>query len=125
MEGTYYAGKVIDVLENGNSVVVQYDDDGSSETLTAENVRPIEVSTEVLSHETSRLSDEEAFGVANTDEIVLLDYELISKIAELKERTGDRSAAAELFQQAAELAMNAGKMQTANKWSMRAEELET
>eukprot|EP00984_Skeletonema_dohrnii_P037662 scaffold39949_cov144-Skeletonema_dohrnii-CCMP3373.AAC.2 len=125
MEGTYYAGKVIDVLENGNSVVVQYDDDGSSETLTAENVRPIEVSTEVLSHETSRLSDEEAFGVANTDEIVLLDYELISKIAELKEKTGDRSAAAELFQQAAELAMNAGKMQTANKWSMRAEELET
>jgi elongation factor 2 kinase len=125
MEGTYYAGKVIDVLENGNSVVVQYDDDGSSETLTAENVRPIEVSTEVLSHETSRLSDEEAFGVANTDEIVLLDYELISKIAELKEKTGDRSAAAELFQQAAELAMNAGKMQTANKWSMKAEELET
>ena len=125
MEGTYYPGKVIDVLDSGNSVVVEYDDDGSSETLSADNVRSIEVSSEVLSHGTSRLSDEEAFGVANTDEIVLLDYELISKIAELKEKTGDRSAAAELFQQAAELAMNAGKMQTANKWSMRAAELES
>jgi elongation factor 2 kinase len=125
MEGTYYPGKVIDVLDGGNTVVVQYDDDGSSETLTADNVRSVEVSAEVISHETSRLSDEEAFGVANTDEIVLLDYELISKMAELKEKTGDRSAAAELFQQAAELAMNAGKMQTANNWSMRAAELET
>lgn len=125
MEGTYYPGKVIDVLDNGNSVVIQYDDDGSSETLPADNVRPIEVSAEVLSHETSRLSDEEAFGVSNTDEIVLLDYDLISKIAELKEKTGDRLAAAELFQQAAEMAMSAGKMQTANKWSMRAAELET
>lgn len=124
MEGTYYSGKVIDVLDNGNSVVIQYDDDGSSETLAAEYVRPIEVSAEVLSHETSRLSDEEAFGVSNTDEIVLLDYELISKIAGLKEKTGDRLGAAELFQQAAELAMSAGKMQTANNWSMRAAELE-
>ena len=124
MEGTYYPGKVIEVLDNGNSVVIQYDDDGSSETLTADNVRSIEISTEVLSHETSRLSDEEAFGVANTDEIVLLDYDLISKIAGLKEKTGDRAAAAGLFQQAAEMAMSAGKMQTANKWSMRAAELE-
>jgi uncharacterized small protein (DUF1192 family) len=77
-----------------------------------------------LSHQTTRLSDEEAFGVANTDEVVLLDYEIMSKIADLKEKTGDRTAAAELFQQAAEQAMNAGKMQTANKWSMRAAELE-
>ena len=84
----------------------------------------MEPATEILAHETSRLSDEEAFGVANTDEQCMLDYELLSKIAELKEKT-DRSAAAELFQQAAELAMNAGKMQTANKWSMRAAALES
>lgn len=125
MEGTYYAGKVVEVLDDGNSVVIQYDDDGSTETLTVDNVRPIEMSTEVLSHETARLSDEEAFGIANTDEIVLLEYDLISKIAELKEKTGDRAAAAILFQQAAEMAMTAGKMQTANKWSMRAAELES
>jgi elongation factor 2 kinase len=125
MEGTYYAGKVVEVLDDGNSVVIQYDDDGSTETLTVDNVRPIEMSTEVLSHETARLSDEEAFGIANTDEIVLLEYDLISKIAELKEKTGDRAAAATLFQQAAEMAMSAGKMQTANKWSMKAAELES
>lgn len=126
MEGTYYSARVIGVLDGGESVVIQYDDDGSSETLTTENVRSIElVSAEVLSHETSRLSDEEAFGVVNTDEIVLLDYELMSKIGDLKEKTGDRQAASELFQQAAELAMNAGKMQTANNWSMRAAELES
>jgi len=46
-------------------------------------------------------------------------------MGELKEKTGDRSAASELFQQAAELALNSGKMQTANKWSMRAAELES
>ena len=123
LEGTFYSGKVVDVLDGGNSVVIQYDDDGSTETLTVDNVRSMEPATEILAHETSRLSDEEAFGVANTDEQCMLDYELLSKIAELKEKT-DRSAAAELFQQAAELAMNAGKMQTANKWSMRAAALE-
>lgn len=124
MEGTYYLGKIIEVLDGGESVVIQYDDDGSTETLTIANVRSVEASAEILSHQTTRLSDEEAFGVANTDEVVLLDYEIMSKIADLKEKTGDRTAAAELFQQAAELAMNAGKMQTANKWSMRAAELE-
>mmetsp|Transcript_31475 Transcript_31475/g.67996 ORF Transcript_31475/g.67996 Transcript_31475/m.67996 type:complete len:750 (-) Transcript_31475:81-2330(-) len=125
MEGTFYPGVIVDVAEDGNSVVIQYDDDQSQETLTNENVRSLEPPPEILAALTHRLSDEEALGTVNTDEQCLFeDYDLMAKLAELKEKTGERSDAATLFQEAAELAMNAGKMTTANKWSMRAASLE-
>ena len=45
-----------------------------------------------------------------------------AKLAELKGKPGKTSHAAALFQEAADLVMNAGKMETANNWSMRAAE---
>ena len=125
MEGTFYPGVVLEVSDDGNSIVIQYDDDGSTETLTNENVRSLEPPPEILAAQTARLSDEEALGTHNTDEEQLFeDYELMAKLADLKAKTGESSSAAELFQEAADLAMNAGKMKTANEWSMRAAELE-
>ena len=123
LEGTYYPGVVTSVGED--SVVVKYDDDGSEETLTLENVRSLEPATEILVARTARLSEEEALGTHNTDEESLFeDYDLMARLADLKAKTGSSSDAAALFQEAADLAMNAGKMKTANGWSMRAAELE-
>lgn len=124
MEGTFYPGVVMEVSEDGNSVVIKYDDDESMESLSNENVRSLEPATEIIAAHTVRLSDEEALGMVNTDEECLFeDYDLMAKLGELKEKTGEHSGAAELFQEAADLAMNAGKMKTANTWSMRAAEL--
>lgn len=125
MEGTYYAGIIVEVSGDGNSVVVQYDDDGSTESLSNENVRSLEPTSEILAAQTARLSDEEALGTVNTDEQCLFeDYDLMAKLAELKGKAGEHSDAAALFQEAADLAMNVGKMKSANAWSMRAAELE-
>lgn len=125
MEGTFYSGVVVEVSSDGNSVVVQYDDDGSTESLTCDNVRSLEPASEILAAQTARLSDEEALGTVNSDEQCLFEeYDLMAKLAELKEKAGDCKIAAELFLEAADLAMNAGKMKTANTYSMRAAELE-
>merc|ERR1712183_316041 len=124
-EGTFYPGVVVEICEGGTSVVLKYDDDGSTETLSNENVRSLEPAPE-LAARTVHLSDEEALGTVNTDEQCLLfeNYDLMAKLAELKANTGEKSDAAALFLEAADLAMNAGKMKTANNWSMRAAELE-
>lgn len=124
-EGTFYPGVVMEVCEDGTSVVVQYTDDGALETLSNANVRSLEPAPE-LAARTMHLSDEEALGTVNTDEQCLLfeNYDLMAKLAELKANAGERSDAAALFHEAADLAMNAGKMKTANNWSMRAAELE-
>ena len=104
--------------------MVQYDDDGSTETLSNENVRSLEPAPE-LAARTVHLSDEQALGTVNTDEQYLFEtYTLMAKLAELKATTGDSAEAAALFLEAADLAMNAGKMKTANAWSVRAAELE-
>lgn len=125
MEGTFYSGVVVSVNEDGNSVVIQYDDDGSTETLSNENVRSLEPAPEILAAHTARLSDEQALGSHNTDEDFLLtDFDLMAKLAELKAKAGNVSEGAALFLEAADLAMSAGKMQAANTWSQRAAELE-
>jgi len=124
LEGTYYPGVVVEVCEDGNSLVVQYDDDGSTETLSNENVRSLEPAPE-LAARSVHLSDEQALGTVNTDEQYLFEtYTLMAKLAELKATAGDSAEAASLFLEAADLAMNAGKMKTANTWSVRATELE-
>merc|ERR1712194_459643 len=89
------------------------------------NVRSLEPPPK-LAARTVHLSDEEALGTVNTDEQCLLfeKYDLMAKLAELKANAGERSEAAALFVTAAELAMTAGKMKTANAWSVRATELE-
>jgi hypothetical protein len=125
MEGTYYPGIVLEIRDDGNSVVIQYDDDGSSESLSSENVRSLEPASEILAAQALPLSDEEALGIVNTDEECLLEnYDLMAKLAELKANNGNFSAASALYSDAAELALNAGKMKTANNWSVLAAELD-
>eukprot|EP00956_Cyclotella_meneghiniana_P017644 scaffold28932_cov72-Cyclotella_meneghiniana.AAC.3 len=122
MEGTFYPGVIIEVNEDGSNVVVQYEDDGSSEELTVENVRSMEPSSELSN---GPLSDEEALGQINHDEECLFEeFELMAKLAPLLEKIGRRTDAIELFHNAAEIAMNCGKMKTANDLSMHAAELE-
>jgi hypothetical protein len=126
MEGTFYPGIIMEISDDGNSVVILYDDDGSSESLSNENLRSLEPASEILAAQTSRLSDEQALGIVNTDEDCLFeDYDLMAKLAELKAKNGQLSDAAALYQEASLLALNRGKMKTANSWSQRAAELDS
>lgn len=121
MEGTFYPAVVVE-LKDDNIVVVQYEDDGSTEDLTVENVKSIEPSSELA---TAALSDDEALGQVNFDEECLFEeYELMSNLGSLLEKAGRHSNAIELYESAAELAMANGKMQTANQLHIRAAELE-
>lgn len=126
MEGTYYPGIILEIRDDGNAVVIQYDDDGSSESLSNENVRSLEPASEILAAHAFPLSDEEALGIVNSDEEWLFEnYDLMAKLAELKAKNGNFLAASALYSDAAELALNAGKMKTANNWSVRAAELDS
>jgi hypothetical protein len=70
------------------------------------------------------LSDEEALGLQNTDEKFIVEtYELKAELAELKEKVGDKQAAAELYEEASNDAMTANKMKKATEWSLKASEL--
>jgi len=123
LEGSYYPGSVVEVAED-RRVTVQYDDDGSNETLSKENVRLLIPPTATQTNLGGPLSDEEAFGTENSDSGPLLSrYELQVELAELKERACDRKSASELYQDAADRALNDGKMQLATKWSLKAAEL--
>ena len=127
MEGTHYPGVLVEVSSDGKSLSVKYDDDGSIEVLSIEHVRhllPPNVS--VFAGETAcALSDCEALGFDNADEKCILEtYVMKAELAELKVAAGDTVRAAELFEEAADGAMNDGKMQSAAKWSNRASELQ-
>jgi len=128
LEGTYYAGIVTAVSDDGKNITVQYDDDGSSETLTEDNVRVLSGSAtdEVVSPPVGGpLTDAEALGQSNDDEECLYEaYALKAKLAELKGKLGDNESAAALYQEAADGAMTAGKMSTAAQWSAKAAEFE-
>ena len=124
MEGTFYRGVIVEVSDENNSVVIKYDDDSTTETLTLQNVRSLEPAPNAISPRTARLSDDEALGIVNTDEQFLFeDYDLTSTLAELHARFGRSSKAAALYQEASNLAMDAGKMKSASMWSLRATEL--
>ncbi len=125
MEGTFYSGVVVEVCDDGNSVVIQYDDDGTTEKLSLDNVRSCEPAPKNIASGTARLSDDEALGIVNTDEQCLFeDYDLMAKLAELLASTGHLTNASALYQEAADFAMDDGKMKTANTWSLLAADLE-
>ncbi len=125
MEGTFYSGVVVEVCDYGNSVVIQYDDDGTTEKLSLDNVRSCEPVPKQIAGGTARLSDDEALGIVNTDEQCLFeDYDLMAKLAELLANAGHLTKASVLYQEAADFAMDAGKMKTANTWSSLAADLE-
>ena len=124
LEGTYYPAVVESLSEDGSQITVKYDDDGSTETLTKENVSlviPPNATQTVLG---GPLSDEEALGSENTDEKVMMEvYELRGELAELKLKTGMKEDAAQLFETASNEAMSSGKMKKATEWSLKAAEI--
>lgn len=124
LEGSYYPGEIESVSEDGNSVVIKYDDDGSTETLTMEHVRLIIPPTATQTVLGGPLSDEDALGGENSDEKFLVEiYDLKAELGELKAIAGDKAAAAALLEEASNEAMLAGKMQKATEWSLKAAEL--
>ena len=133
MEGTFYPG-VLTAIDKNNSedvmLTVQYDDDGSSETLVRSAVRPLIPATATRQTSTRStdagggLSDLEALGLINEDEHCLLDvYTLQADLAEIKAKLGHAQEAAALYESAAEGALEAGKMKTASEYSLKASEL--
>jgi len=115
MEGTYYAGTVLQAQED--QVTIQYDDDGSSETLSKDHVRLLVPPTAFESSLGGPLSDEEAFG-SNDDGFVLELYHLQAELAKVKQRQGQDASA--LWEEAAELALAAGKAKLAAEYSLQA-----
>lgn len=125
LEGTYYPGVILEVSDDGATVTVEYEDDGSTESLTIDNVRCIGASSAAQTETHGGLSDSEVLGGENSDEKCIVEaYTLKAELAELKAKIGDTGAAAILYQEAADGAMNDGKMQNATKWSLRASELQ-
>lgn len=124
LEGSYYAGVIESVSDDGNQIVIKYDDDGSTETLTPEHVRLLIPPTATQTSMGGPLSDEEALGSENTDEKFLVErYDLKAELGELKALAGDKAAAAALLEEASNDAMAANKMKKATELSLRASEL--
>ena len=125
LEGTYYPGVVEEVSDDGQTVVVKYDDDGSTESHTLDNVKLIVPPNATQTMLGGPLSDEDLFNPDNSDEKCLMEpYELKGELAEIKEKQGNKSQAAALYEEAADAAMTAGKMQKATAWSLKAAELQ-
>ena len=134
LEGTFYPAVVVESVssdgENGDGdgdcrITVCYDDDGSSETLPRNRVRPSIPPTATQTSLGGPLSDEDAFGGTEhgDDSYLLTKYELQYDLAQLKEKAGDLQAASALYEEAADGAMAAGKMKTATQWSLKAAEI--
>lgn len=122
LEGVFYPA-IVDRVQEDGAITVTYNDDGSSESLTSANVRRLVPPTATQTNLGGPLSDDEAFGEASDDKILLQYYELQAELAELKARTGEPAEAAALYQQAADRAMVDGKMKTATEWSLKAVDL--
>jgi len=123
LEGTYYPATVTNICDKILSV--RYDDDDSEESLPTNQVRLIIPPTATQTSLGGPLSDEEVFGTDKADDSILLQrYELIFELAQLKERIGEVTQAHLLYQEAADGALDAGKVKTATEWSLRAADLE-
>lgn len=125
LEGTFYPGVLTMISEDGMYLTVKYDDDGSSEVLEKDNVRPLIPATATQTSLGGPLSDEEAFDSEENDDQFLSEiYELQASLAELKESIGDTTDAARLYEEASTGALEDGKMKSASLWSLKAAELE-
>jgi hypothetical protein len=120
LEGTFYPGIVESISENGRLITVRYDDDGSTEELSKENVRLVIPPTATQTDLGGPLSDEEALGMENSDERISMEaYHLKAELAELIANSGDKEKASLLYEEASSAAMEAGKMNTATQWSLK------
>ena len=122
LEGTFYPATVSSAEEDG-AVTVVYDDDGSSESLPLQHVRPLIPLTATQTNSGGPLSDGVAFGEDEDCRLHYTHYELQVELAKLKEKAGDKEGASALYQDAADRAMTDGKMKSATDWSLRAAEL--
>jgi elongation factor 2 kinase len=125
LEGTYYPASVVSVSSDGTQITVKYEDDGTEETLSNENVRPLVPPTATQTTLGGPHSDEEVFGNDGDDGFLLNIFELQAELAELKAQSGDAATACQLYMKAADGAIKAGKMKSATQWSLRAAELES
>lgn len=125
LEGNYYPCVVESVAPDGQSIVVKYDDDGSTESLSLQHVRLIVPPTATQTALGGPLSDEEAFGSdANSDAKCFVEIcELRAELAGLKEKAGNKAASAALYEEASNEAMVINKMKKAAEWSMKAASL--
>eukprot|EP00978_Attheya_sp_CCMP212_P017387 scaffold46207_cov51-Attheya_sp.AAC.2 len=131
MEGSFYPGVVVEIHDDndnngGINIMVQFDDDGSTELLSVDHVKPLIPPTATTQRSVAKQQELDPFGHDDSDEKCTVEpFVLQAELAELKAGIGENSQASILFQQAAEEAMTAGKMKSATKWSLRAAELES
>ena len=134
LEGMFYPAVIEDVVSvttgsiEVKEYVVRYEDDGSCETLSSQNVRAIIPPTATQTSLGGPLSDEEAFDSGDNesdDTILMKQYELQFALAQIKEQVNDSAAASTLYEIAADGAVADGKMQSATVWSLKAAELQS
>jgi elongation factor 2 kinase len=136
LEGTFYPAIVEEIVTNGEDIsyqqqkqyVVRYEDDGTSESLSSQNIRAMIPPTATQTTLGGPLSDEEVFhnDSNESDDIVYIKkYELQVALARMKEQCQDRTAASILYELAANGAIIDGKMQSATLWSLKAAELQS
>jgi elongation factor 2 kinase len=124
LEGKFYPGVVESISSDGTVVTVRYDDDGSMEGLSKENIRLIVPPTVTQTDLGGPLMDEEALGFQSSDDKISMEaYQLRAELAELIANMGDKEMASALYEEASSEAMEAGKMKTATELSLKAFEL--
>lgn len=134
LEGTFYPAIVEAIVKDATrnmemkEYLVRYEDDGTCETLSSQNVRAIIPPTATQTSLGGPLSDEDAFDSGDKesdDSILIKKYELQFALAQIKEHMNDYSSASMLYEVAADGAVEDGKMQTATLWSLKAAELQS
>ena len=117
---------MVDRFDNEVSILVRYDDDGSTKKLERSQVRLIAALTIAQTNFAGPLSDADAFGGSLgefDDKISMQFYDLKAELAFLKEKAADLVSATRLYDEAAEGAIADGKMGIATKWSLKVEYL--
>jgi len=124
LEGNYYPGIVESVSNNGAVINIKYDDDGTVESLSSDNVRICVPPTATQTALGGPLTDEQAgFGGGGDEAITLESHQLRADLAKLVEIAGDKFKASRLYEEAAHEAMQANKMKIATEWSLKAADL--
>jgi elongation factor 2 kinase len=123
-EGTYYNAVITAIDDSECAIIVQYDDDGSFETHSKSNIRyriPMTATRDCGGPTTS----DNFFDENENEDVtcIMEDYTLKAELADLKIINGELKEAACLLEEAANSAMNAGKMKFAAECSLKSSNL--